>query len=88
MHSVCRRASLKALARYIVAHLQDFSLFGSYVLPHMRILAHMRMGCPIRVWDNIMSHTRMGVPYEYACIIIHSYTTCTTDINFCLLTKY
>ena len=49
----------------------------SIVLPHMRILSHTRMGYPVRVWDNIMSHTRMGVPYEYACIIVHSYTTCT-----------
>ena len=31
MRSVCQRASLKALARYIVAHLQDFPLFGSYM---------------------------------------------------------
>ena len=52
--------------------------------------------CPIRVWDipyaygTILCpmHTRMGVPYEYACIIIRSYTTCTPGINFCLLTKY
>ena len=25
----------------------------------------MRMGHPIRVWDNTVSHTCMGVPYEY-----------------------
>ena len=50
------------------------------VLPHMCISAHTRMGYPVRVWANIMSHTRMGVPYEYACMIIHSYTTCTPGI--------
>ena len=72
----------------------DFSGFipplelGVDVLPHMRILAHTRMGRPIRVWANIMSHTRMGVPYEYACMIVHSCTTCTPGINFYLLTKY
>ena len=39
------------------------------VLPHMRILAHTRMGRPMRVWDipyaymgDIMSHARMGYP--------------------------
>ena len=61
------------------------------VLPHMRILAHTRMGRPIRVWDNIMSsHTRMGVPYEYTCMIVYSYTihALHAGINFCLLTKY
>jgi len=35
------------------------------VLPDMRILAHTRTGYPIHVWDNIMSHTHMGVPHEY-----------------------
>ena len=66
------------------------SKFNLAVLPHMRILAHTRMGRPLRVWDNIMSHiyTRMGVPYEYVCMIVHGYTTCTPGINFCLLTKY
>ena len=62
--------------------------FVDDILPHMRILAHTRMGCPIRVWANIISHTRMGVPYKYACIIIHSYTTCTPGVNFGLLTNY
>ena len=62
------------------------------ILAHMCILAHTRMGRPIRtrmgypvrVWAYIMSHTRMGVPYDYACMIIRSYTTCTPDVNFCL----
>ena len=49
---------------------------------------NMRMGYPVCVWANIMSHTRMGVPYKYACMIVHSYTMCTPGINFCLLTKY
>ena len=71
----------------LIIKLASYILSG-YVLPHMRILSHTRMGRPIRVWDNIMSHTRMGVPYEYSCMIIHSYTTCTPGINFCLLTKY
>ena len=40
-------------------------MYNGYVLPHMRILAHTRMGrpicvysygTPIRVWDNILSH--------------------------------
>ena len=54
----------------------------------MRILAHTRMhGISRTRMANIMSHTRMGVPYEYACIIVHSFTTCTPGINFCLLTK-
>ena len=43
------------------------------VLPHMRMLAHTRigrpmhtrMGYPIRVWDIALPHTRMGVRYEY-----------------------
>ena len=48
----------------------------------MRMLAHTHMGYPLRVWANIMSHTRMGVPYEYACMIIRSYTTCTPGVNF------
>ena len=48
----------------------------------MLVLAHTRMGYPERVWDNIMPYTRMGVPYEYACIIVHSYTTCTPGIKF------
>ena len=39
--------------------------YGKSVLPHMRMLAHTRMGrpirvysygTPIRVWDNILSH--------------------------------
>ena len=30
-----------------------------HVLPHMRMLAHTRMG------HIVMSHTRMGVRYEY-----------------------
>ena len=52
--------------------------------------SHTCMGYPVRVWDNtcIMSHTRMGVPHEYACMIVHSYATCTPGIKFCLLTKY
>ena len=74
-----------------LSHTLNIALYlynSSYVLPHMRILAHTRMGYPVSVWDKIMSHTRMGVPYEYACMIIHSYTTCTPGINFCLLSKY
>ena len=33
---------------------------SSDVLPHMRILAHTRMGRPIRVWD---------IPYAYGPIL-------------------
>ena len=33
---------------------------GLAVLPHMRILAHTRMGRPIRVWD---------IPYAYGPIL-------------------
>ena len=56
---------------------------------------------PIRVWDSYPVAIRvcdntvpyiyayMGVPYEHgihACMIVHSYTTCTPwpDINFCI----
>ena len=67
---------------------RNLSTLNKTVLPHMRILAHTRMGYPVRVWANIMSHTRMGVPYEHACMVVHSCTTCTPGINFCLLTKY
>ena len=41
-----------------------------FVLPHMRIPAHMRMGYPIRVWDNTVCHTHMGIPYEYTCMSV------------------
>ena len=45
-----------------------------YVLPHMRILAHTRMGLPVCVysywtpiciWDNILSH----ISILFACFI-------------------
>ena len=48
----------------LASHLFNSSVGGT-VLPRMRITAHTRMGRPIRVWDNAVSHTRMGVPYEY-----------------------
>ena len=35
-------------------------LYNIYVLPHMRILSHTRMGRPIRVWD---------IPYAYGTIL-------------------
>ena len=38
---------------------------GIAVLLHMHMLAHTRMGRPIRVWDIVLSHMRMGVRYEY-----------------------
>ena len=71
--------------RYVRTYVTGFAKTfpNGHVLPHMRILAHTRMGYPVRVWANIMSHTRMGVPYEYACMILHSYATCTAGINFC-----
>ena len=49
-------------------------IIGVAVLPHMRILAHTRMGrpicvysygTPIRVWDNILSHMSI----LFACFI-------------------
>ena len=61
-----------------------YAYIGSYAYG----TSHTCMGYPVCIWANIMSHTHMGVPYEYACIIIHSYTTCTPGVNFCLLTKY
>ena len=43
------------------------ALYSKYVLPHMRISAHTRMGRPIRVWDVPyaygISRTRMGQYY-------------------------
>ena len=45
--------------------------YYAYIGPYAYGTSHTRMGRPIRVWDiirvwaNIMSHTRMGVPYEY-----------------------
>ena len=39
------------------------TLFHNDVLPDMSILSsHMRMGYPVRVWDNSVSHTRMHGP--------------------------
>ena len=60
----------------------------AYIGPYAYGASHTRMGYTVRVWANIMSHTHMGVPYEYACMIIRSYTTCTPGVNFGLLTKY
>ena len=45
----------------------------------MDVLPHMRMGYhPIRVWDIVLSHTRMGVRYEYTqlydCITSQQWT--------------
>ena len=46
------------------------------VLPHMRILAHTHMGCPIcvysygtpiRIWDNILSHISINI--LFGCFI-------------------
>ena len=57
----------------------DWKFRKTHILPHIRILAHMRMEYPVRVWDNIM-----GVPYEYTCMI----ATCTPGINFCIQNDY
>ena len=45
----------------------------SIVLADMHMLAHTSMGCPIRIWDIILSHTGMGVRYEYTYMIVYSY---------------
>ena len=67
---------------------QSCSAPYAYIGPQAYGTSHTSMGYPVRIWANIMYHTRMGIPYEYACMIVHSYTTCTPGITFCLLTKY
>ena len=44
----------------IMSHNEYLVVWYGYVLPHMRILSHTRMGRPIRVWD---------IPYAYGPIL-------------------
>ena len=44
----------------------------AYIGPHAYGTSHTSMGYPVHIWDNIMSHMCIDVPYEYACIIVHS----------------
>ena len=60
----------------------------SYIGPYAYGTYGTRMGYPVRVWANIKSHTRMGVPYEYACMIIRSILHVGPGLlcsKFCLL---
>ena len=43
------------------------------ILSHMRISTHTRMGYPIHVQDIVLSHTCMGVRYEYTWLHAYSY---------------
>ena len=53
-------------------------LLDMYVLPHMRILAHTRMGCPICVYSyGTPIRVCMGqhfVPYEYFICVFYFFT--------------
>ena len=42
----------------------------AYIGPYVYGMSYMRMGYPVRIWDNIMSHTCMGVPHKYTFIAI------------------
>ena len=62
-------AFLTMQATYVHAQAQTHHIL-IYVLPHMRILAHTRMGrpirvysygTPIRIWDNILSHISINI---------------------------
>ena len=55
---MCHQLMYSKSHRCLIKYLR--CLVNVAVLPHMRILAHTRMGRPIRVWD---------IPYVYGTVL-------------------